>query len=122
MDKITQDNAALSQQSASASEELKEQAESVRAAVSELMRMAQQKTASASLEVADAKPQPPRTPLVSPRLGSRRNGHGSNGSNGHGHHGQNGSNGHNGHGSHLRPEPIGAVSSSADDLSFKDED
>ena len=41
MDKITQGNAALAQQSASASEELKEQAEQVRLAVAELMRMAQ---------------------------------------------------------------------------------
>ncbi len=42
MDKITQDNAALAQQSAGASEELKAQAEEVRAAVSDLMRMAQE--------------------------------------------------------------------------------
>jgi len=40
MDKITQGNAALAQQSAAASEELKAQAEGVRLAVAELMRMA----------------------------------------------------------------------------------
>jgi methyl-accepting chemotaxis protein len=40
MDKITQDNAALAQQSAAASEELRAQAEQVRFAVAELMRMA----------------------------------------------------------------------------------
>ncbi len=40
MDKITQGNAALAQQSASASEELKAQAEQVRIGVAELMRMA----------------------------------------------------------------------------------
>ncbi|MEO5960163.1 MAG: methyl-accepting chemotaxis protein [Opitutaceae bacterium] len=40
MDKITQDNAALAQQSAAASEELKAQAGQVRRAVSDLLRMA----------------------------------------------------------------------------------
>jgi methyl-accepting chemotaxis protein len=40
MDKITQGNAALAQQSAAASEELKAQAEEVRLAVAELLRMA----------------------------------------------------------------------------------
>jgi methyl-accepting chemotaxis protein len=40
MDKITQDNAALAQQSAAASEELKAQAEQVRLAVADLLRMA----------------------------------------------------------------------------------
>ena len=40
MDKITQDNAALAQQSAAASEELKAQAEQVRVAVADLLRMA----------------------------------------------------------------------------------
>ncbi len=40
MDKITQSNAALAQQSASASEEFKEQAAQVRLAVTELLRMA----------------------------------------------------------------------------------
>ena len=41
MDKITQDNAALAQQSAESGEELKQQAEQVRQAVAELLRMAQ---------------------------------------------------------------------------------
>jgi methyl-accepting chemotaxis protein len=41
MDKITQGNAALAQQSAASSEELKAQAEQVRIAVADLMRMAQ---------------------------------------------------------------------------------
>ncbi len=41
MDKITQENAALAQQSADSGEELKQQAEQVRQAVAELLRMAQ---------------------------------------------------------------------------------
>jgi methyl-accepting chemotaxis protein len=127
MDKITQDNAALSQQSASASEELKDQAESVRQAVSELMRMARATTVNTSAIEPEHKSRATRSPLVSPRLGARRNGSdffGHNGHNGHnGHHnGHNGSNGHNGNGHHSRHDLVGSLSSSADDLSFKDED
>jgi methyl-accepting chemotaxis protein len=114
MDKITQDNAALSQQSASASEELKDQAESVRLAVSELMRMARASTENSPAIEPGHKTRVTRTPLVSPRLGLRRNG-----SDGYGH---NGRNGHNGNGHHSRHELVGSLSSSADDLSFKDED
>jgi methyl-accepting chemotaxis protein len=119
MDKITQDNAALSQQSASASEELKDQAESVRQAVSELMRMANATSGNSRTTESEQKSRSVRSPLVSPRLGSRRNGsdlHGHNGHNGH-----NGQNGHNGNGHHSRHELVGSMSSSADDLSFKDE-
>jgi methyl-accepting chemotaxis protein len=48
MDKITQDNAALAQQSAAASEELKAQAEQVRRAVADLLRMARGETEAAA--------------------------------------------------------------------------
>lgn len=115
MDKITQDNAALAQQSASASEEMKEQAESVRVAVSELMRMAHD-TGAESRKLA-----PPQklysaraTSLMTPKLRGRYKGVSrSNGSDA-----TNGANGHlNG-----RYDSDAAATSSVDDLSFKDEE
>lgn len=131
MDKITQDNAALAQQSAAASEELKAQAGQVRRAVSDLLLMARAGDESA-LE---------STVKTNRAHGAGSNGrgtrhlkvhaHGTNGangahgSNGHGdgangrhgvkgHNGTNGANGSNGHGelSHSRH--------GSDDLSFED--
>jgi methyl-accepting chemotaxis protein len=94
MDKITQSNAALAQQSAASSDELKAQAGQVQAAVSELMHMVDGTTGD-RCEV------PVMRPIISPvlpcapRTGRRpsapapavaqRNGHGS--ANGHGAHG-----------------------------------
>jgi methyl-accepting chemotaxis protein len=54
MDKITQDNAALAQQSAESGEELKKQAEQVRQAVAELLRMAQGGDGGTETHVAEA--------------------------------------------------------------------
>ena len=65
MDKITQGNAALAQQSAAASEELKAQAEQVRLGVAELMRMATGGETAA--EVAGDTVQTPERPLRSPQ-------------------------------------------------------
>jgi methyl-accepting chemotaxis protein len=63
MDKITQANAALSQQSAASSEELKAQAEQVRLAVGELMRMAQGDRVLAAVATGVA----PKTPVLNQR-------------------------------------------------------
>ncbi len=116
MDKITQDNAALSQQSAAASEEFTAQAAQVRRAVTELMRMAQGEDtlAGAACDVPAPRARAPRS-APSVRLGA--NGHnGHNGANGH-----NGKNGKNGHASngHARAELDAALTPSAD-LSFED--
>jgi methyl-accepting chemotaxis protein len=65
MDKITQDNAALAQQSAESGEELKQQAEQVRQAVAELLRMAQggaHLTSTLDVPAAAAKPARTQTP------------------------------------------------------------
>ncbi len=132
MDKITQDNAALAQQSAGASEELKAQAEQVRLAVDELMRMAQNDDRIAAAPVA-VKPAnvSGRAPVraagrngkshaapahsANGTNGHHRNGsHGSNGSNGHSANGTNGSNGSNGHGE------FSITRGTKDDLSFED--
>ncbi len=67
MDKITQDNAALAQQSAGASEELKAQAEQVRLAVGELLLMARGSEATDDLGAA-AVAATPVTPKVEVRL------------------------------------------------------
>ncbi len=73
MDKITQDNAALAQQSASSADELKSQAEQVRLAVGDLMRMVRggsDVAVSASRVEADAPPAPSAkvvTPVVRAR-------------------------------------------------------
>ncbi|HEX2855064.1 MAG TPA: methyl-accepting chemotaxis protein [Opitutaceae bacterium] len=112
MDKITQDNAALAQQSASASEEMKEQAESVRAAVGELMRMAhgtgsESRTLTPPQKLYSAR----ASSLMTPKLRGRYQ----NGSHANGNGMTNGTHGHrNGHAAN-------GVSSSVDDLSFKDE-
>jgi methyl-accepting chemotaxis protein len=133
MDKVTQSNAALAQQSAASSDELKAQAEQVQAAVSELMRMVDGNSGAACKIPAAGGILTP----VLPGHGSNGHGHGSNGhgrdqrSNGHaekyyvpgrsmaarqdnGSHGFNGSPGHgsNGHGSNgkhgTRHNPPGA--------------
>ncbi|HVW19574.1 MAG TPA: methyl-accepting chemotaxis protein [Opitutaceae bacterium] len=90
MDKITQSNAALAQQSAASSDELKAQAEQVQSAVGELMRMVDG-GAGASCEV----PAAGAGAVVRPVLPGRGRGvrHGANGSQG-----ANGSNG--AHGKH----------------------
>jgi methyl-accepting chemotaxis protein len=77
MDKITQGNAAVAQQSAVASEELKAQAEQVRLAVAELMRMARGgETVAAAAGAAVQTPQrlqrPVRTVLSAQRPPGRR--------------------------------------------------
>jgi methyl-accepting chemotaxis protein len=115
IDKITQDNAALAQQSASASEELKEQAESVRHAVRELMRMAREENDDAHTLAAPAAEgsHSTRSPLISPRLRSRRLSTTA-GANGHGH--IRGS--FNGRAQAEAPAPR---TEAPDDLSFKDE-
>jgi methyl-accepting chemotaxis protein len=64
MDKITQDNAALAQQSAGASEELKAQAEQVRAAVSDLLRMARVGAREPAADGTAAARAPDAVPLV----------------------------------------------------------
>ena len=131
MDKITQDNAALSQQSAAASEELKAQAGQVRRAVSELLRMAQ---GGEDVQVAAqaTKARGKTEPVVTPRLAGRNgkghgihatNGHGTNGHgrNGHAHaygHAANG-NGKNGHGANGHAD-LAASRHGGDDLSFED--
>lgn len=130
MDKITQDNAALAQQSAAASEELKEQAEQVRRAVSDLLRMARGEDelstpgAPAAAPVGEA--------VISPKMPRFAKAHATNGTNGHhgsnghrsnGHHGQNGhgSNGANGgNGAKGFGELLKARTGSPDDLSFED--
>ncbi len=137
MDKITQDNAALAQQSAGASEELKAQAEQVRLAVAELMRMARnddghalapagQRAAGAG---SDATPHRPLTRRVKPAASHGGNGHVravSNGSNGHAAAGANGNGSGNGHGhsngnGHGNGHSGFAVTrGTKDDLSFED--
>jgi methyl-accepting chemotaxis protein len=109
MDKITQDNAALAQQSASASEEMKGQAESVRQAVGELMRMTGGRGAeSRALAPTTSSSRPPR---FTPKLGQRKNGGA----------GKNGRHGTNGHGPHVRSELVTPLTASNEDLSFRDE-
>ncbi len=71
MDKITQGNAALAQQSASASEELKAQAEQVRIAVAELMLMARGGESEASVAGATVA-SPVRPAHVAPGAGKPR--------------------------------------------------
>jgi methyl-accepting chemotaxis protein len=74
MDKITQDNAALAQQSATSADELKSQAEQVRLAVGELMRMVRGGAEGAGRAVAATKAAGPEvsaspkvvTPVVRP--------------------------------------------------------
>lgn len=115
MDKITQDNAALAQQSAAASEELKSQAGQVRLAVEALMQMvrgAQQRAAVAPVAraVSPARVSSPRlTSRIAPKTpimpGLHRVGGGRHDSNGH-----IGSNGHSGI----------VTARASDDLSFED--
>jgi methyl-accepting chemotaxis protein len=90
MDKITQDNAALAQQSAAASEELKAQAEQVRLGVADLMRMAR-KGGEMDTTASNVKAAPLTERVVTPRFnrtGKTHSNHGTNGSNGA--HGSNG--------------------------------
>ncbi len=136
MDKITQDNAALSQQSAAASEELKAQAGQVRLAVEALMQMVQgageqalaaapvEKTARRSAIATRTRPTQkvpavPATSLsVSPQPQVQAHGSNGHGSNGHG------SNGHgsNGHGPATTGARAGVVKPrlSKEELSFED--
>jgi methyl-accepting chemotaxis protein len=120
MDKITQDNAALAQQSAAASEELKSQAGQVRLAVDALMQMV--RGSENGQAVASAAPRPT---AHSPRSGASRVTARSSSKmpNVPGmerltppHHHSNGSNGSNGHGHSDLISPR----SSNDDLSFED--
>jgi methyl-accepting chemotaxis protein len=95
MDKITQSNAALAQQSAASSDELKAQAEQVQAAVSELMRMVDG-GAGEACEVPGAGGNAIMRPVL-PGRGRVIARHGSHGSNGaHGTNGTNGSHGKRG--------------------------
>jgi methyl-accepting chemotaxis protein len=122
MDKITQSNAALAQQSASASEEFKEQAAQVRLAVTELLRMARTDVdlhAQPAAIVSPAKPQH-RVATRPATAGATKPGHktsaGPATSNG------NGSNGHtprsNGNG--RAPEGLIKNHRAQSDLSFED--
>jgi methyl-accepting chemotaxis protein len=116
MDKITQDNAALAQQSAAASEELKAQAEQVRRAVSDLMRMAQGggqggTAAAVTIPVKTGRTNPPFAGKSS--RASRTNGTSSH------HHGNGNGNGHHGNGHHA-PSLVTASRQNSDDLSFED--
>ena len=144
MDKITQDNAALAQQSAAASEELKAQAEQVRLAVGELMRMARGDDGSDHHSSAN-KAGPSGERVVTPRLNrtgkhqtlttasssashsakTSNASHGANGSNGHSmfaggsSNGTNGANGSNDHDTEEQPD-MTLTRGSSDDLSFED--
>ena len=77
MDKITQANAALAQQSADSGEDLKHQAEQVRDAVGQLLRMVQggQPAAATTPDVVPAEPAAPApapaSRIKTPRLGSK---------------------------------------------------
>ncbi len=126
MDKITQDNAALAQQSAGASEELKAQAEQVRLAVAELMRMARNDDGIAAAPTA----RPERATERAPARHAGRNGkslgaHATPGANGH--HRNGNSNGHaavgagsNGAPGANGPGDFAITRGSKDDLSFED--
>jgi methyl-accepting chemotaxis protein len=117
MDKITQDNAALAQQSASASEELKEQAESVRIAVSELMRMAHGSEGESRALTAPQKFSGTRSPLMTPKLRGRYRDRFSAKTRA----GLNGANGAGGY-ANGRHESPATEAAAVDDLSFRDED
>jgi len=137
MDKITQDNAALAQQSAAASEELKAQAEQVRLAVADLLRMARGDGDHTLDDVAAARGQndavvTPRVvrakSVVHSRSGSNGfpNSNGSSGASGtnganssNGRHENNGSNGANGNGSSAH-NGLSVSRTGNDDLSFED--
>lgn len=110
MDKITQGNAALAQQSAAASEELKAQAEQVRLAVAELMRMASGDEAVAA--VAGATVQSPTRPAARTKSTVR-------------HHSSPASNGKNGHATNGTSQPqhseITTVTPTEGELSFRDQ-
>jgi methyl-accepting chemotaxis protein len=119
MDKITQDNAALAQQSAAASEELKAQAEQVRLGVTDLLEMTRvggdATTTKQAGEVV--------TPAVSPRLAKAAGANGANGAHGasarHHLNGKSGSNGANGNGTNGNGVLVPARGTT-DDLSFED--
>ncbi len=121
MDKITQGNAALAQQSAAASEEFKSQAAQVRLAVTELLRMADaSKSAEAPVVVASTAPGVVRPKLSARTPANGSNGHGSNGHSANGH----GSNGHTSNGNGHRPaatlEAPANPGRPSHDLSFED--
>ena len=109
MDKITQENAALAQQSADSGEELKQQAEQVRQAVAELLRMAQGGDAAADEAPVFAPPAAPTYKaathrLKTPKLAARKSPYA------------------NSPAGSSRPTPTPAVAptDAGDDLSFKD--
>ncbi len=115
MDKITQDNAALAQQSAAASEELKAQAGQVRLAVEALMQMVRGYDSSGATGTVARTATTPR--LNSPRLASRTTPRMPTVPGLHRgvlHHDSNGHAGSNGH------SDIVSSRSSVDDLSFED--
>jgi len=75
MDKVTQSNAALAEETASSSEELRIQAEQVKQAVAELMRMVQGDSGGAGAETASAPATESMTFTEKPMVRSGRNGH-----------------------------------------------
>ena len=112
MDKITQDNAAVAEESAAASEEFKAQAAQVRLAVTDLMRMARGEAAAQAVAVDEAPPAGrSRAPKSTPAMRVGTNGHA--GKNGHS------SNGSSSNGHHARSDNA-AIAPSAD-LSFEDQ-
>ena len=116
MDKITQDNAALAQQSAAASEELKAQAGQVRLAVEALMRMVRDAKAQATAQIAaQSAARSSSARVSSSRLTTRTNSRTPTVPGLHrAHHESNGHAGSNGH------SDIVTSRSSNDDLSFED--
>jgi len=128
MDKITQDNAALAQQSAGASEELKAQAEQVRLAVAELMRMARNDD---RLAAAASRPEGAPERAAARRAGRNGKspaGHAAPGANGQHRNGNNGGHGRATVGAGAKGTPganghgeFGLTRGSKDDLSFEDQ-
>jgi methyl-accepting chemotaxis protein len=114
MDKITQANAALSQQSAAASEEFKSQAAQVRVAVIDLLRMADASTPAAATQSPAAVASPVRRSAVGANGG--KNGHSSNGPGRNGH--KSNGNGQRNGGGHARDGA--AQKRGQPDLSFED--
>jgi methyl-accepting chemotaxis protein len=118
MDKITQDNAALAQQSAAASEELKAQAGQVRLAVGALMQMVHgEGTEIQAAPAAPGRPVPASSRAMAQRLAARSGAKMPAIPGVHRtitHHDSNGHSGSNGH------SDIITARSSTDDLSFED--
>jgi methyl-accepting chemotaxis protein len=99
MDKITQGNAALAEESAAASEEFKAQAERVRLEVVELLRMAHGSDTLGAKPTAKAEVEPKARTVTAAQISKRNGGNGTNGKHAQGskgHLGTNGSNSRNG--------------------------